>query len=190
MEFVGYGEVMDVLKAHRIQEVQHGEDGIRLEVSDGEDVVHVHLAVEGSETVPRDGATIVSIDPERLAGAVEDIIHKLHLSQIVLIPVAKWRKIFDVVAFSLADNEEWQAVNTAATVELNSRDPLLCGPAEFHTLRALIGALLQDADSPDQGLHLTTTAAPMMVEVVPGGAIRISLGNAVLADEVVEAFAS
>lgn len=180
---------MDVLKEHRIREVQQGEDGIRLELPDSDDVVHVHLAAEGNETQPRDGASIVLIDAARLAGAVEDIIHKLHLSQVVLIPVAKWRKIFDVVAFSLADNEDWQAVDTAATVELNSRDPLLCGPAEFHTLRALIGALLQDAETPDQGLHLTTTAAPMMVEVVPGGAIRISVGNAALADEVVEAFA-
>ena len=49
-------------------------------------------------------------------------------------------------------------------------------------------ALLRDADRPDQGLYITTTAAPVMVQLVPDGAIRISLGNAVLADEVVETF--
>ena len=86
--------------------------------------------------------------------------------------------------------EEWQAVDTAATVELNTRDPLLCEPGEFHTVNALVKVLLNDADSPEQGLTLTTTAAPVTLELVPGGAVRISIGNRVLADEVVEIFGS
>ena len=35
---------------------------------------------------------------------------------------------------------------------------------------------------------LTTTAAPLLVEVIPDGAVRISFGNQVLADEVADAF--
>ena len=47
-------------------------------------------------------------------------------------------------------------------------------------------ALIKDAERPEQGLHITTTAAPVMVELVPNAAIRIRGGNAVFADEVVE----
>ena len=188
MEFVAYDEVMELLLEHGVHEVADSDGLVFLELAGNQEVVHLHLAGENSEIVPREGARVLRVDTERLAGAVAHIIHKLHLSQVLLIPVAKWRNVFDAVAFSLADNEDWQAVDTAATVELNSRDPLLCEPGDFHTINALIGALLKDAERPDQGLHVTTTAAPVMVQLVPNGAIRISVGNAVLADEVVETF--
>ena len=190
MEFVAYDEVMELLQEHGIREVADGEDRVCLELTGEKDIVHLHLTTENSQIEPRQGASVVQVDEQRLAGAVEHIIHKLRLSQVLLIPVAKWRNVFDAVAFSLAENEEWQAVDTAATVELNSRDPLLCEPAHFHTMNALMEALLKDAERPEQGLHITTTAAPVVVELVPNGAIRISVGNAVLADEVVETFAN
>jgi hypothetical protein len=66
----------------------------------------------------------------------------------------------------------------------------LCEPADFHTINDLIKALLSDAESPEQGLMITTTAAPVMVELVPDGAVRISIGNPVLADEVAETFSA
>ncbi len=188
MEFVAYDEVMELLREHGVREVADGDGRVCLELNGNQEVVHLHLASENSEIVPREGARVLRLDTQRLAGAVAHIIHKLHLSQVLLIPVAKWRNVFDAVAFSLAGNEDWQAVDTAATVELNSRDPLLCEPGDFHTINALIGALLKDAERPEQGLHVTTTAAPVMVQLVPDGAIRISVGNAVLADEVVETF--
>ncbi len=186
MEFVAYDEVMGLLKEHGVREVADGEDRVCLELASDKDVVHLHLASENSEIAPREGASVLRVDTQRLAGAVEHIIHKLHLSQVLLIPVAKWRNVFDAVAFSLAENEDWQAVDTAATVELNTRDPLLCEPGDFHTINALLEALLQDADRPEQGVHVTTTAAPVMVRLEPDGAIRISIGNAVLADQVLE----
>jgi hypothetical protein len=74
-------------------------------------------------------------------------------------------------------------------VELNTRDPLLCEPADFHTLMALLQNLLRDAESPDQGLTLMATASPVLVEIIPDGAVRVSLGSQVLADELAEAFA-
>ncbi len=188
MEFVAYDEVMELLREHGVREVADGDGRVCLELAGSQEVVHLHLASETSKIVPREGARVLRMDTQRLAGTVEQIIHKLHLSQVLLIPVAKWRNVFDAVAFSLAGNEDWQAVDTAATVELNSRDPLLCEPGDFHTINALIEALLKDAERPEQGLHVTTTAAPVMVQLVPDGAIRISVGNAVLADEVVETF--
>ncbi len=189
MEFVDYDEALELLKEQGIREVAGGTDEPGLALSeDDEDVVHLHLACTESTCTPHEGADVVSVEKDRLPSAVEHIIHKLHLAQVLLIPVAKWRKVFDAVAFSMTDNEDWQAVDTAGTVALNRRDPLLCEPADFHTINDLIKALLSDADSPDQGLMITTTGAPVMVELVPDGAVRISIGNPVLADEVVETF--
>jgi hypothetical protein len=66
----------------------------------------------------------------------------------------------------------------------------LCEPADFHTISELIKALLSDAESPEQGLMITTTAAPFVFELVPDGAASISVGNPALADEVAETFSA
>ena len=190
MEFVDYGEALKLLREQGVREVTDAADRIGLELEEGEDVVHLHLACGESTCSPHDSADVVPVDKDRLPGVVEHIIHKLHLSQVLLIPVVKWRHVFDAVAFSMADNEDWQAVDTAGTVVLNTRDPLLCEPGDFHTINALIRALFADAASPDQGLLITTTAAPVIAELVPDGAVRITIGNPVLADEVAEAFST
>ena len=131
VEFVDRDEVMGLLGELDVHEVVETEEYAYLELSGNEGIVHLHLAGSGSNTPPREGASVVAVDSERMAHVVELIIHKLRLSQIILFPVAKWRNVFDAVAFSLAENEEWQAIDTAATVELNSRDPLLCEPGDF-----------------------------------------------------------
>jgi hypothetical protein len=91
----------------------------------------------------------------------------------------------------MASNEDWQEMDATATVELNTRDPLLCEPADMHLLIALVQALVSDADAPDQGLMFIASASPVLVEIVPDGvgAVRVSLGSQVLADELAEAFA-
>jgi hypothetical protein len=190
VEFIDYDEALELLREQGIREVREGEQRICLELEVGEGVVHLHLACSESTTAPHDAADVVSADKDRLPSAVEHILHKLHLSQVLLIPVSKWRHIFDAVAFSMAGNEDWQAVDTAGAVALNTRDPLLCEPADFHTISEMIKALLSDAERPEQGLMITTTAAPVVVELVPDGAIRISVGNPVLADEVAETFSA
>jgi hypothetical protein len=186
VEFIDYGEALDLLKEQGLQEIQEDDKRVCLRLGGGEGVVYLHLACAESESVPHDKADVVSVAKDRVPGTVEHILQKLHLSQVLLIPVSKWRNVFDAVAFSMAENEEWQAVDTAATVALNTRDPLLCEPADFHTISELIKALLGDAESPEQGLMITTTAAPVIVEIVPDGAVRISIGDQVLADEVAE----
>ncbi len=190
MEFVDHGETIEALKEQGLREVPDGEDRIGWALEESDNVVHLHLAFGESACAPHEGADVVQIEKDQLPDAVEHLLHKLHLSQVLLIPVGKWRKVFDAVAFSLADNQEWQAVDTAATVVLNTRDPLLAEPGDFHTINALIRALLNDAEDSDQGLMITTTTAPLMVEIVPDGAIRVSIGDPVLADEVVETFGS
>lgn len=187
MEFVNESEVKELLRQHRLKQVPQGENEVYLEMDGVDEQVHVHLACAESEASIREGASVITIERNRLPGVVEHVIHLLHLDQMLLIPVGKWRRVFDAVAFSLAENDDWQVIDAAATVELNRRDPLLCEPADYHTLIALIGALFSDAESPDQGLMLVPTAAPVLMEIVPDGAVRIGLANAVLADELVDA---
>jgi hypothetical protein len=150
---------------------------------DQDGVVHIHLCDSDSQAVPREGAKVFEVERASLPGFVERVVHRLNLVDLLLIPVAKWRKVFDAVAFSMAANEDWQEFDAAATVELNTRDPLLCEPVDYTLVIELIRALIQDAEGPDQGLFLTATGVPLIAEIVPDGAIRVSFGNQVLADE-------
>ena len=91
---------------------------------------------------------------------------------------------------SALQNEEWQAIDAAATVELNSRDPLLSDTGDLHLLCDLVKALMQDSETPDQGLMVITAGVPLVMEIVPAGGIRMSFGNQAVAEEVAEAYAS
>lgn len=186
MDFVKEQEALEVLQECGLTQQPEGEDLVYLEMEDNDDVVHLHLKSDDSNVEPRDDARVIATPKTQFASILEHIIHRLHLDQILLIPVGKWRKVFDCVAFSLADNEDWQEFDATATVELNRRDPLLCGPADYQTVVALFEALVNDAEEPSQGLMITCTAAPLLLQIVPEGAIRMSLGNQAIADEVME----
>jgi hypothetical protein len=188
VEFVPESEVRGLLADFGITSVPCEDERVYLRMADSSEVVRIHLATAKTVATPDDGAQVITVEPDDLAPAIDDIIRELRLSQVLLVPVSKWRHVFDAVAFSLAENEDWQEFETTATVELNTRDPLLCEPADYQMIIALMRALLSDADRPEQGLMLTTTAAPLLVEVIPDGAVRISFGNQVLADEVADAF--
>lgn len=185
MEFVQDVNLIEILEETGISVRE--EQGLHyLEMADDDEVVHFHLAEEGNDVPVRDGAKVYAMARDTFAGSIEDVIHKLRIDQVLLVPVSEWRNIFDAVAFSLATNEDWQEFDATATVKLNTRDPMLCEPADFQTLSALLQALVNDSDNAKQGLLITTTATPVLVEFVPEGAVRISVGNAVLADEVLE----
>ena len=186
MEFVSYREAIEALSDLGVEEMREGDERLYLHLPDSEQNVHLHLACMESAATPRDGAIIHSIDKSRLPQLIEHLMHKLHLQEVLLVPVGRWRKVFDAVAFALAANEDWQEVDAMATVELNTRDPLLCGPGDFHTIAALIDALLLSAETSDQGLMVTTTVRPLMVEIVPDGCARITVGDPVLADQIVD----
>lgn len=186
MEFVKEQEAVPVLRECGLTQVPQGSDLVYLEMTDGKDVVHLHLACDESQSPPRDGAKTIPVPKDRLAPILDHIVRRLHLDQVLLIPVAKWRAVFDCVAFSLADNELWQEMDAAATVELNRRDPLLCMHGDYHTMRCLVQALLNDADNASQGLMIASPRASLLVEVVPDGALKLSVGNPVIADEILE----
>ena len=189
MEFVSHDEVVDLLDDYGIEEVAEGTDKVHLRMIEGEGVVHVHLADKACSIKPPKGAQVIATAKDQLPRTLEHILRALKLHQLLLMPVGKWRKVFDAVAFSMANNHAWQEIDATATVELNTRDPLLCEPADMHLLIELISALLRDAETPDSGVMFIATTSPVLVEVVPAGAIRVSVGSQALADEVCEIFA-
>ena len=187
MEFVSPQEILGLLTEFGITEQRVGEESIHLVMADREGTVRLQLAGPSIERAADDGVQTVSMAEDQLAGAVERILQRLHLREVVLCPVGVWRMVFDAVAFGLAENEDWQAVDAAATVELNSRDPLWCDQKEYQTLIALVSALLADAEGKEQGLAIVSAASPILIEVNPEGVVGVSAGTAALADEVAEA---
>jgi hypothetical protein len=186
VEFVSHDEVVDLLDDYGIDEVVEGDGRTYLRMTDEEGVAHLHLADSGCAAEPLAGASVVAVEKPRLPRTLDHIMHRLGLNQALLMPVGKWRHVFDAVAFSLASNPAWQDIDATATVELNTRDPLLCEPGDMQVVIDLVTALINDASAPNQGLLILATASPVLVEVVPDGAVRISLGNQALADEVTE----
>ena len=92
--------------------------------------------------------------------------------------------MFDVVTPALADNEQWMAIDSEATVELNTRDPLVCELRDLHLLRAVVDAILGSRETLEQGISIAAVRAPLLVEVEPAGGVLLTIGNESLADEV------
>lgn len=192
MEFVRYDEAMEVLSELGVVETHMSDERLQLELADSAEVVHLHVtsALDGMTPTQaaRDGDERLIVESERMPDVIEHLIHKLGLMQVLVIPIGKWRRVFDAVAFSMAENVHWQEIDATATVSLNTRDPLLCEPGDLHTLRDLIAAILTDAAEPDQGIMITSTNSAVMVELHPDGSARLSVGNPVLADEITKTF--
>lgn len=189
MEFINFEEATEALQSVNLTATMRDEDHLHLVYDDDDpedQPSYLHLADPSADIEAQNDARVIHVEKDKLADSVEAMIGLLHLSQVLAIPVGKWRSVFDAVAFSLATNEDWQEVDAMATLRLNKRDPLLCEPGDYHTLHAVIEALFQDAESPDQGIIVTSTGKPFYAEVVPAGAVRVMVGDAVLADEIVE----
>ena len=186
MEFINVEEANDLLREHGIVRHEPDDDHVFLRMAD-ESLPRRHLSVPGADVEPLPGAVVIEIKTEQIAQVIDGILHKLHHNQLILFPVGRWRSIFDVVAFSMAENEEWQEVDAAATVELNTRDPLLADAGDLHLVCDLVKALFRDSESPDQGLLLITAGLPLVMEVVPNGGVRLSFGTKAVAEEISEA---
>lgn len=129
-------------------------------------------------------AEILEIPRERAGEVLEHILHKLHLAPLLILPIGRWRSIFDVVTPNLTDNEQWVAIDSEATVELNTRDPLICEPRDLHLLRTVVETILEHSEELPQGVSIAAIQAPLLVEVEPSGGVLLTIGNEGLADEV------
>ena len=190
MEFVSDSEVLPLLRESGITAEKASDEMIRLRMADDPSVVRYILRVKGRTLEPESGdATIVDLEEATMISTLIRVLHRLHLDQLVVIPISRWAKVLDAVAYAMAEDEQWLEFDATATVERNTRDPLLCLPADFHSIETLVKALITDADQADQGLMLTSAASPVILEIVPGVGARLAIGARALADEVADAIA-
>jgi len=184
VEFVGYTEAWRDLAQGGVVEAERTDAVLRvaLEETPGGEVVEV-AAVDHAHAsqLPAD---VVRLSRDRMAELVERIVHKMHLTRVCVIPVGKWRQVFEAVADGMAQNEKWRAVDSAANVELNTRDPLVVQPADHHTLRDLVAAVLKHGTHPTHGIAMAAMGTPLVIEAMPAGELAVYAGKASIATEV------
>ncbi|MAB70917.1 MAG: hypothetical protein CMJ54_00220 [Planctomycetaceae bacterium] len=131
-----------------------------------------------------ENAEVLEISREKAGEVLEHILHKLHVAPLLILPIGKWRPVFDLVTPALTDNEQWISIDSEASIKMNTRDPLVCEPRDLHLLRAVVEAILRDGEELAQGISIAAIQAPVLVEVEPAGGILLTIGNEGLADEV------
>lgn len=131
-----------------------------------------------------ENAEVLEISREKAGEVLEHILHKLHVAPLLILPIGKWRPVFDLVTPALTDNEQWISIDSEASIKMNTRDPLVCEPRDLHLLRAVVEAILRDGEEMAQGISIAAIQAPVLVEVEPAGGILLTIGNEGLADEV------
>ncbi|MDC0428996.1 hypothetical protein OAL71_00305 [Phycisphaerales bacterium] len=129
-------------------------------------------------------AETLSVPREKAGEVLEHILHKLHLAPLLILPIGKWRPVFDLITNALMENEQWMAIDAEATIELNTRDPLMCEPRDLHLLKEMVNVILRDGEEMPQGISIAAVQSPILVEVEPAGGILLTIGNEGLADEV------
>lgn len=157
------------------------------------DSVAARFRVASNQEAPplAEGESLLEIDPSRIGEAIDHLLHKLHLAPVVVMPRSRWRAILDAVGFSLAEHRGWRELEAEATLVLNTRDALVCGPADLRTVRTIVEALLADGTGPDDGLTLIPASASMLMEILPGpsASVRIEVAAAPMASSVRELIA-
>lgn len=190
MDFVGFEEAWKSLAPlHVIRLEASTEEAFRPGLDDSDELVIFDLC--GS--TPDADAIQLEIPRERAADALEALIHKLHLAPLLLFPVGPWRKVFDAITFELAENENWQEIESASIVALNTHDPLMCEPVDLHLVHDIFASILKVGEDPLQGMTLAALGKPLLICAEPPGHLRIELGRESLAAEVrdlIEPFAS
>ncbi|MFO0826885.1 MAG: hypothetical protein U0572_01955 [Phycisphaerales bacterium] len=189
MEFVELDEIWQDLARRGVVEMRRADVGVEMAVDATKRAAVVELAPKGTSF--RAPTTRVEVPLDRIASTLEAILHKLHLSPVYLIPVVRWRNVFEVVSFGLAKNAHWQDIESQASVELNTRDAIECGQRDLHTLRDLVNTLLVDGDEGDlgvqQGLVLVATGQLVVARIAPHRPVHLEFESASVAQNACDA---
>lgn len=191
MDFLPEQEINDLLAELGVTQHPEGENCILLSI--GEEHAVAKHCLDNTDCSPCGGdekTQCFDMQAEAMIESVVGAIHKIHEGQTVLLPVGKWRSVFDAVAFSMAEDEPWQEFDASATIKLNTRDPLLFESGDEHTLVELIKSLMKDGELMEQGVFLIPAGAPLLIHIQPRGPVKFWFGNNVLADEIRESYAS
>lgn len=180
VEFVAFEEAWRLLKPIGVEVSSRTAEELRLSISEGDHSGCIDIAASDHAHVAKLPADMLRLTRAGLATSIEAIIHKLHLTQAHVIPVGHWRELFEAVAEPMAANAKWRAIDSAATVELNTRDALVFAPADFHSLRELALAVLTAGSMPRHGISICSRGSPMVIEVMPAGEVTIFYGKSEL----------
>jgi hypothetical protein len=189
LDFLTEQEISDVLAELGITSLTNGGDYVLMQMDDVHAVVKHCLDNGGCMPCGGGDDTVcINMTNEAMVQSLVSIIHKIHGGRTLVVPVGKWRSVFDVVAFSMAQDESWQEFDASATIKLNTRDPLLFESGDEHTLVQLITSLMNDGEDIEQGVFLIPVGSPLLIHLQPSGPVKFWFGNSVLADEVQEAY--
>lgn len=186
MEFVSYAEAWPALQQQGLEVADSTAAELHLALRDDDQVVVIDVAAEDHRLAPKLPPTVRKVPRAAMPSIVEGVVHKLRLDPVLLIPVGHWREIFEAVSFGMAENEVWKAVDQMASVELNTRDPILLGAGDHHTMGELLRVILADGTKDTQGLSIATTGTSILMELLPSGQMILFLGNPHMAAQVNE----
>ncbi|MBM4112284.1 MAG: hypothetical protein FJ253_02745 [Phycisphaerae bacterium] len=184
MEFVSYAEAWPALRQQGLEEAERTDAELHLALRETEQVAVIDVATTDHRSAAKLPPEVRRVPRQSIPLIVEAIVHRLRLDPVVLIPVGRWREVFDAVAFGMAENEVWKAVDQMASVELNTRDPILLGPGDHHTLRELLRVLLADGTKDSQGLSIAASGTSILIELLPCGQMILFMGNPAMAVQV------
>ena len=183
MDFVAFEEAWrNITPLNIVKLEQSTNEELRPGFDDSDQLVLLDLIGK----TPDADSVDVKLNPERAADALEAVLHKLHLAPVFLFPIGTWRHVFDAITFDLVEHEEWQEIESTATIELNTHDPLMCGPADLHTVHDVISSVLKSGKSPEQGVTIAALGKPILIVAEPPGQLRIEIMGEPLATEVTE----
>ena len=189
MDFIPEQELGELFRDMGVVTYDAGETYALLEMDDQHAGVRDCLYVADQPCDADDGWNCREMDMDQLIASIVGTIHKIHEGQTVLIPAGKWRSMFDVVAYSMAQDEAWQEFDASATIRLNTKDPLVFESGDEHTLANLLTALMKDGETIEQSVYLIPAGAPLLMHICPSGPVKLWFGNSALADEVSEVYA-
>ena len=181
MEFVEHDLVWPRLRKQGVVEIDRTESELHLDLDESSDVVALDVAAIDHPAAAKLPAAVVRVPRAELGAIVEGILHKLRIAESVVIPVGLWRQVFEAVAEPMSAHAQWTEIDSAATVELNTRDPLQVLPGSHHLLRDLVNSVLARGTAPSQGLSVVAMGVRLLIEVLPSGQMIVFAGDAGLA---------
>lgn len=186
MEFVSYSEAWSALQQQGLEEAERTNTELHLGLRENDQVVVIDVAASDHRLAAKLPPQVRRVPRQTIPVIVEGLIHKLRLDPVLLVPVGCWREVFDAVSTGMAENEAWKAIDQMASVELNTRDPLLVSPGDQHTMRELLRVLLSDGSRDSQGISVAATGSSILIEILPCGQMILFLGNPMMARQAHE----
>lgn len=180
MEFVEYTTVLPALNDLGIVEVSDEVGIVRLELDPNPDLKSLHIRDPKSTVPPYPDAQVFQRPSKEIAQLVHHVIDRIHLTEVLVVPVANWQRIIDCVAFDLAQDEEWSDIDAIAALHQNTRNPLAVTRAETPLLIKMIRSLLTNGAQSAHDLIITSDVTAVLIEVFHDGAASVTIDAGVM----------